>query len=53
MLSIDQAVAENLIFHRVSTDEANMQLNTEETDISNGEENSLIRAIFLKPFLSA
>lgn len=53
MLSIDQAVAENLIFHRVSTDEANMQLNTEETDISNEEENTLIRAIFLKPFLSA
>jgi 37-kD nucleoid-associated bacterial protein len=53
MLSIDQAVADKLIFHRFSTDEANMQLNTEETDISNQEENSLIKNIFLKPFLSA
>lgn len=53
MLSIDQAVADKLIFHRLSTDEANTQLNTEETDISNEEENGLIKNIFLKPFLSA
>lgn len=53
MLSIDQAVAENLIFHRVSTDDANTQLNTEEIDISNEEENVLIKNIFLKPFLSS
>lgn len=53
MLSIEQAVADKLIFHRLSTDEANTQLNTEETDISNEEENGLIKNIFLKPFLSA
>lgn len=53
MLSIDQAVADRLIFHRVSTDEASVQLNTEESDISNEEENRLIRNIFLKPFQSA
>jgi 37-kD nucleoid-associated bacterial protein len=53
MLAIDQAVADNLIFHRISTDDANVQLNTEETEISGEEENALIRGIFLKPFLSA
>ena len=53
MLSIDQAVADRLIFHRISTDEASIQLNTEETDVSNEEENKLIRNIFLKPFHSA
>jgi hypothetical protein len=52
MLSIDQAVADGLIFHRISTDDANTQLSTEETDISSEEENALIRSIFLKPFLS-
>lgn len=53
MLSIDQAVADGLIFHRVSSDDANTQLSTEETDISSEEENTLIKSIFLKPFLSA
>lgn len=52
MLSIDQAVADKLIFHRISTDEANTQFSTDETDISSDEENALIRTIFLKPFLS-
>lgn len=52
MLSIDQAVADSLIFHRVSTDDANTQFSTEETDISSEEENALIKSIFLKPFLS-
>jgi hypothetical protein len=52
MFSIDQAVADRLIFHRISTDDANAQFSTEEFDISNEEESGLIRNIFLKPFQS-
>lgn len=53
MLSIDQAVADRLIFHRISTDDANIQFSTTEPDISNEEENKLIKNIFLKPFQHA
>jgi hypothetical protein len=52
MFSIDQAVADRLIFHRISTDEANSQFSTEEFDLSNEEESDLIKNIFLKPFQS-
>ncbi len=52
MIEFSQAVAEALIFHRISVDDANTQLNTEETDISSEEENALIKSIFLKPFQS-
>lgn len=53
MFSIDQAVAERLIFHRISTDDANAQFSTEEFEVSEGEENDLIKSFFLKPFQSA
>lgn len=52
MFSIDQAVAEQLIFHRISIDDANAQFSTEEFEFTNEEENTLVRNIFLKPFLS-
>jgi hypothetical protein len=52
MFSIDQAVADTLIFHRISTDDANAQFSTEEFDLSNEEESDLIKSIFLKPFQS-
>jgi hypothetical protein len=54
MFSIDQAMADRLIFHRISTHEADTRFCTEELDIrnENEEERSLIKNIFLKPFQS-
>lgn len=52
MFSIDQAVADRLIFHRISTDDANVQYSTEELEFSDEEENIVLRNIFLKPFQS-
>lgn len=52
MFSIDQAVTDRLIFHRISTDDANAQYSTEEFDISDEEESDLLNNIFLKPFQS-
>lgn len=52
MFSIDQAVADRLIFHRISSDDANAQYSTEEFDISDEEESDLLKNIFLKPFQS-
>jgi hypothetical protein len=52
MFSIDQAAAERLIFHRISSDDANVQYSTEELDVSNEEESVLIKNIFLKPLQS-
>lgn len=52
MFSIDQAVTERLIFHRISSDDANIQYSTEELDVSNEEEGVHIKNIFLKPLQS-
>lgn len=53
MFSIDQAVADQLIFHRISSDDANVQFGTAEFDVSNEEESGHIKNAFLKPFQSA
>ncbi len=52
MIELEQAVAEQLIFHKVSIDDANTQINNDLINIENEEEADLIRKIFLKPFLS-
>jgi 37-kD nucleoid-associated bacterial protein len=53
MIEFSQAVADNLIFHKVSVDDANMQFNKEPIEINSDEEIDLIRKVFLKPFLAA
>ena len=53
MIEFSQAVTDNVIFHKVSVDDASMQLNKESIEISSEEETDLIRKIFLKPFLTA
>ncbi len=53
MIDFSQAVADNLIFHKVSVDDASVQFNKETIEINSDEEGEVIRKVFLKPFLSA
>jgi hypothetical protein len=53
MIEIEQAIATQLIFHKVSIDDANAQINNSLIDIENEEELQVIKKIFLKPFLSS
>ena len=50
MIDIDEAVVNNLIFHRFGTEGNLSFVNTEEYQIAGELEEEVIKRIFLKPF---
>ena len=50
MIEFDEALVNNLIFHRVGTEQSVSFQNDKEYDINNETEEVLIKKIFLKPF---
>ena len=50
MIDFEEAIVNNLIFHRIGTEQSLSFTNEEEYDVSNDIEEELLRKIFLKPF---
>ena len=50
MIEFDEAIINNLIFHRIGMDQGASFLNEEEYGVNNEAEEDLLRKIFLKPF---
>ncbi|RLD46530.1 MAG: hypothetical protein DRI86_02980, partial [Bacteroidetes bacterium] len=50
MIEFDEAIINNLIFHRIGMDQSVSFLNEKEYGVNNDPEEDLLRKIFLKPF---